>query len=100
MAKIIEVEKGSIADQLGIKVGDCLLEFDGNPVKDILDYHYYDGMEEFVMTISQKGEIIDFEIEKDYNESIGIELEESVQLTPIRCKNKCKFCFVERNIIC
>ncbi len=96
MAKIIEVEKGSIADQLGIKAGDCLLEFDGNPVKDILDYHYYEGMEEFVMTISQKGEIIDFEIEKDYNESIGIELEESVQLTPIRCKNKCKFCFVDQ----
>ena len=44
MAKIIGVDKGSISYRLGIKSGDILLSFDGNPVKDILDYHYYDGM--------------------------------------------------------
>ncbi len=96
MAKIIKVDKHSVADQLGIKAGDNLLAFDGNPVKDILDYHYYDGMEDFVMTIECDGEIIDFEIEKDYDESLGLELDESMELTPIRCKNKCKFCFVDQ----
>lgn len=96
MAKIIGVEKGSVCDQLGIKVGDCLLAFDGNPIKDILDYHYYDGMEEFVMTISCGEEIIDFEIEKDFDECLGLELDESMELSPIRCKNKCKFCFVDQ----
>jgi len=65
MAKIIGVEKGSVSDQLGIKPGDCLLAFDGHPIKDILDYHYYDEMEEFVMTVSCGNEIVDFEIEKD-----------------------------------
>ena len=93
MAKIIGVEKGSVSDQLGIKPGDCLLAFDGHPIKDILDYHYYDEMEEFVMTVSCGNEIVDFEIEKDFDESLGLELDESMELSPIRCKNKCKFCF-------
>ena len=88
MAKIIGVDKGSVADQLGIKVGDILLAFDGNPVKDILDYHYYDGMEEFIMSVECGDEIIDFEIEKDFDESLGMELDESMELVPIRCKNK------------
>ena len=96
MAKIIGVDKGSISYRLGIKSGDILLSFDGNPVKDILDYHYYDGMEEFVMTISRGEQITDYEIEKDYDESLGLELDESMELTPIRCKNKCKFCFVDQ----
>ena len=96
MAKIIGVDKGSVADQLGIKVGDILLAFDGNPVKDILDYHYYDGMEEFIMSVECGDEIIDFEIEKDFDESLGMELDESMELVPIRCKNKCKFCFVDQ----
>ncbi len=96
MAKIIGVDKGSVADQLGIKVGDILLAFDGNPVQDILDYHYYDGMEEFVMSVECGDEIIDFEIEKDFDESLGMELDESMELVPIRCKNKCKFCFVDQ----
>ena len=96
MAKIIGVDKGSISYQLGIKSGDILLSFDGNPVKDILDYHYYDGMEEFVMTVSRGEQITDYEIEKDYDESLGLELDESMELTPLRCKNKCKFCFVDQ----
>ncbi len=96
MAKIIGVDKGSISYRLGIKSGDILLSFDGNPVKDILDYHYYDGMEEFVMTVSRGEQITDYEIEKDYDESLGLELDESMELTPLRCKNKCKFCFVDQ----
>lgn len=96
MAKIIGVDKSSISYQLGIKSGDILLSFDGNPVKDILDYHYYDGMEEFVMTVSRGEQITDYEIEKDYDESLGLELDESMELTPLRCKNKCKFCFVDQ----
>ena len=96
MAKIIGVDKGSVCDQLGIKAGDCLLAFDGYPIADILDYHYYDGMEEFVMTVQSGEEITEYEIEKDYDESLGLELDSSTELTPIHCKNKCKFCFVDQ----
>lgn len=96
MAKIIGVDKDGIGYQLGIKKGDNLIAFNNKPLEDILDYYYYDGMEEFVMTVESDDEIIDFEIEKESYEQLGLELDESLDITPIRCKNKCKFCFVDQ----
>ena len=96
MAKIVGVASGSIADQLGIKIDDELIAFNGTPIDDVLDYCYYDSMESFVMTVKTADEEVDFEIEKDDHELIGIDLDESMDLNPIRCKNKCSFCFVDQ----
>ncbi len=96
MAKIVGVASGSIAEQLGIKIDDELLAFNGTPIDDVLDYCYYDSMDSFVMTVKIDDEIVDFEIEKDDHELIGLDLDESMDLTPIRCKNKCSFCFVDQ----
>lgn len=97
MAKIIGIDDGSIAQDLGLKVGDELVAFDGRPIDDILDYCYYDSLDKFVMTVRDtNGEETDYEIEKNDDEFLGMDLDESVQLTPIHCKNKCKFCFVDQ----
>lgn len=97
MAIVIGVDKGSIAEELGIEVGDELLGFNGEPIEDILDYFYYEGQDFFVMNMKAKqGDIVDLEIEKDVDEQIGLTLDDSVQLNPKRCKNKCLFCFVDQ----
>ena len=97
MAVVIGVDKGSIAEEMGVEVGDELLGFNGEPIEDILDYYYYDSQEKFVINMKAKqGDIVDLEIEKDLNEQLGMSLDDSVQLNPIVCKNKCKFCFVDQ----
>lgn len=96
MAKIVGVDKGSIAEQLGIKIGDELIAFNDILIEDVLDYCYYDSVDEFVMTIKSGDELIDFEIEKNDYEQLGLELDESMDLNPLRCKNKCAFCFVDQ----
>lgn len=97
MAVVIGVDKGTIAEELGIEVGDELIGFNGEPIEDILDYFYYEGQESFVMNMKAKqGDVVDLEIEKDVDEQIGLTLDESVQLNPKRCKNKCLFCFVDQ----
>ncbi|MEG1394574.1 MAG: DUF512 domain-containing protein [Clostridia bacterium] len=97
MAKVVAIEKNSVAEELGIEVGDELLGFDGQPIVDILDYLYYDGQENFVMNMRAKqGDIVDMDIEKYENETLGLSLDESVDLEPIRCQNKCMFCFVDQ----
>ena len=97
MAIVIGVDKGSIAEELGIEVGDELLGFNGEPIEDILDYFYYEGQDFFVMNMKAKqGDIVDLEKEKDVDEQIGLTLDDSVQLNPKRCKNKCLFCFVDQ----
>ena len=97
MAKIIVVQKGGIGEELGMEIGDELLGFNGEQIVDVLDYAFYDSQEEFTLNLRTKqGEKVDIDIEKEEDESLGLELDESVQLEPMRCKNKCLFCFVDQ----
>ena len=97
MAKIIAVQKGGIGEELGLEIGDELLGFNGEQIVDVLDYAFYDSQEEFTLNLRTKqGEKVDVDIEKEEDESLGLELDESVQLEPMRCKNKCLFCFVDQ----
>lgn len=96
MAKILKVNKNGVAFELGIKAGDELIAFNDQPLIDLLDYLYYDGQEQFSMTILKKGVEYDFDIEKYDYEEIGLELDDSLEIEPIACKNKCKFCFVDQ----
>ena len=97
MAKIIAVQKGGIGEELGLEIGDELLGFNGEQIVDVLDYAFYDSQEEFTLNLRTKqGEKVDMDIEKEEDESLGLELDESVQLEPMRCKNKCLFCFVDQ----
>lgn len=97
MAKIIAVQKGGIGEELGMEIGDELLGFNGEQIVDVLDYAFYDSQEEFTLNLRTKqGEKVDVDIEKEEDESLGLELDESVQLEPMRCKNKCLFCFVDQ----
>lgn len=97
MAKITAIDKGSIGEVLGLEVGDELIGFNGEKIVDILDYVYYDSQDFFTLNIKAKqGETVDIEIEKDESETLGLTLDESVELEPMRCKNKCAFCFVDQ----
>ncbi len=97
MAKIVEIDKNSILLELGVEVGDEILGFNGEPMEDILDYDYYDGQNSFTINMRAKqGDKVDLEIEKLDTETMGVTLDDSVILTPIRCKNKCAFCFVDQ----
>ena len=97
MAKIVAIDKGSIGEELGLEVGDELLGFNGEEIVDVLDYVYYDSQEFFTLNLKAKqGDVVDIEIEKEEGETLGLTLDESVQLEPMRCKNKCVFCFVDQ----
>ena len=97
MAKITKLDENGVAYEMGVEVGDELLGFDEYPIVDILDYMYYDEQESFVMHIkTPDGEIIDYDIEKDYDERLGMTLDESVELNIMPCKNKCIFCFIDQ----
>ena len=97
MAKIVGIDDNSILLELGVEIGDEILGFNGEPMEDIIDYDYYDGQNSFTINMrSKQGDIVDLEIEKLDTETMGVTLDDSVYLTPIRCKNKCAFCFVDQ----
>ncbi|NLN06660.1 MAG: DUF512 domain-containing protein [Firmicutes bacterium] len=91
------VEQGSIADDLGLKPGDRLLLVDGKKPQDILEWRLAESSENLVLTIQHaNGELVEYEIEKAYDEPVGL-----VFATPIMdkirtCRNRCLFCFVDQ----
>ncbi len=94
---IKSIEPGSIADELGIEKGDILVSINGQEVEDVFDYHFFVNDEELVLTIEKPdGEEWELEIEKDYEEDLGIEFEQGLMDEYRSCRNKCIFCFIDQ----
>ena len=92
-----EVEQFSIADELGIEPGDKLISINDNEIEDVFDYHYYVNDEELVLLIEKPdGEQWELEIEKDYDEDLGITFEQGLMDEYRSCHNKCMFCFIDQ----
>ena len=94
---IKEIEEGSIAHELGLAPGDELISINDSKIKDVLDY-YYLIKDEFLNLLVKKpdGEEWEFEIEKDFDDDLGIVFEEGLMDTYRSCTNKCIFCFIDQ----
>ncbi len=95
--EICMVQPGSIAEEAGIEAGDKLLTINEMPIKDIFDFRYYQSSEELLLEIEKPdGEIWEIEVEKDENEELGLEFEDSLIDGAKSCTNKCIFCFIDQ----
>lgn len=91
------VEEGSIAWELEIEAGDKLLSINDTIIEDVFDYHYLVNDEYLVLLIEKAdGELWELEIEKDYEEDLGIEFEQGLMDEYRSCRNKCMFCFIDQ----
>ncbi len=97
MHLILLVEKGSIGEEMGLEKGDRLITINGENIRDVFDYRYL-CHEEFLRLIVQKkdGEEWELEIEKEFDEELGLEFENRLMYEPKACKNKCIFCFIDQ----
>ncbi len=92
-----EVLPDSIAAEMGIEPGDKLLSINGNEIEDVFDYHYYVNDENVILLIQKPdGEEWELEIEKDYEEDLGIVFEQGLMDEYRSCRNKCMFCFIDQ----
>lgn len=87
----------SIAEELGIEVGDRLIEINSKEIKDIFDYYFLVEDEYLELTILKpNNEEWVFEIEKDYSEDLGIKFQDDLMDKYKSCRNKCIFCFIDQ----
>ncbi len=94
---IKEVLPGSIAEECGMEPGDAIIKINNEEIKDILDYRYMVQEEELVITVlSKQGEEVEVEIEKDFDEDLGVEFENPFMDEYRSCHNKCIFCFIDQ----
>lgn len=94
---ISKVYKDSIADELGIEVGDLLISINGEPIHDIIEYRFLLSDEYLELEIQkQNREVYIYEIEKDYDDDLGIEFTNPIIDKAKSCRNKCVFCFIDQ----
>lgn len=96
-AIVNSVLENSIAQELEIQKGDEILTIDGCKMLDMIDYNFYMKSELITVEIKKtNGEIEEIEIEKDYDEDLGIVFESAVFNGIKPCLNHCIFCFVDQ----
>lgn len=94
---ISHIIDGSIAQELEMEPGDELVSINDQPVGDILDYRYLCNEEYLVVVIRKaNGEEWELEIEKEFEEDLGIEFENGMMDDYHSCHNKCIFCFIDQ----
>ena len=92
------VMPGSIAEEMELEPGDALLKINNEVINDIFDYHYAVNDEYLLLLIRKAdGQEWELEIEKDYDEDLGIQFESSLMDQYRSCYNKCIFCFIDQN---
>ena len=91
------VYPGSIAEELEIEPGDVLLKINGQKIEDVFDYRYL-MKDEYVEILIRKpsGEEWLLEIDKEYDDELGVEFENGLMSEYRSCSNKCMFCFIDQ----
>ena len=70
--KIAKVERGGLADELGLRKGDELLEINGEKLIDLIDYQQLMSCEDLVLTVRDRtGDVYEVECDKDMDEELG-----------------------------
>jgi putative radical SAM enzyme (TIGR03279 family) len=88
---------GSIAAEIGINPGDEILAVNDQKLQDLIDYQYAIADEIINITVRRPdGQVWTAEIEKDYDDDVGIGFAGAVFDDIRRCHNACIFCFVDQ----
>jgi len=92
--KIKSIRNRSIASSHSISPEDELLEINGHPIKDVIDYKFYSSEPILILRLKDKNEKIKkIRLTKRPDQDLGLEFYEIKYKS---CKNNCIFCFVHQ----
>jgi len=96
-AVIAEVMPDSIAEELGLEAGDVVRAVNGKEIADFLDYQFLTASQDILLTVQKKdGDLIEFEIENEDMEDLGITFASYLFDEAKSCSNRCIFCFIDQ----
>jgi putative radical SAM enzyme (TIGR03279 family) len=90
--RVLSVEPGSLAERIGLQTNDTILELNGKPLLDPVDFQFQAATVVRRMSIKTQSGVRTF-VRREW-ESFGLEFE---PIEPLTCQNNCVFCFVHQN---
>lgn len=92
-----KVAPGSIAEEMEIEPGDKIIAIDNTEIEDIFDYQFL-VQDTYIEVLVEKpdGEQWVLEIDKEFDQDLGIEFENGLMDEYRHCHNKCIFCFIDQ----
>ncbi|MEG4350921.1 TIGR03279 family radical SAM protein [Microcoleus sp. LAD1_D5] len=96
-ALITKVIPDSICAEIGFEPGDSIVAVNGQKPRDLIDYQFLCADEFLELEVlDTKGKTHKLEIEKEYDEDLGVEFETALFDGLIQCNNRCPFCFIDQ----
>ena len=96
-AKITAILSDSIAEDIGFEVGDAIVSINGSKPRDLIDYNFLCADEFLELEVlDSQGKLHQVEIEKDYDDNLGLEFETALFDGLLQCNNRCPFCFIDQ----
>lgn len=97
LTKIASVDTASPAQRAGVKTGEILLQINGHPVVDVLDYKFYAYDTRLTLTLrTPEGGERTVRVRKEAGEDLGLNFETYLMDRARSCANHCIFCFVDQ----
>ena len=96
-ALITNVLPDSISAEIGFEPGDAIVAINGTRPRDLIDYQFLCADEVLELEVlDAAGKSHSVEIEKDYDDDLGLEFETALFDGLIQCNNRCPFCFIDQ----
>jgi putative radical SAM enzyme (TIGR03279 family) len=96
-ARISKVIPNSIGAEIGFETGDAIVSINGTRPRDLIDYQFLCADEILELEIIDlQGQTHHVEIEKDYDDDLGLEFTTALFDGLIQCNNRCPFCFIDQ----
>jgi putative radical SAM enzyme (TIGR03279 family) len=90
--RVLAVDPASCAGRIGLRPGDEILELDGLPVIDAVDFQFKIAAAGRRTSLRTRRGVLSF-VRREW-EPLGLEFE---PIEPMTCANQCVFCFVHQN---
>jgi putative radical SAM enzyme (TIGR03279 family) len=94
---VVDVEPGSIGEELGFQNGDRLLSVNGIRPRDLIDLQILCGEEDLILEVEDpSGTVHVVELEKEADDGLGLVFREALFDGLKQCNNHCSFCFIDQ----
>ena len=92
---IAAIRERTAAARAGLRPGDRIVAINGEPLRDVIDFHFHAGLERLRLSLERGGKKRDAVLRRT-GPDLGLELEAPRPGEIDTCSNKCVFCFIHQ----